>query len=55
MSVGTASITTGGAVSFVSNGGNSVVFNPGDVLTLVSQAAIDGTLEDVSILLLGSK
>lgn len=55
VSVGTASITTGGAVSFVSNGGNSVVFNPGDVLTLVSQAAIDGTLEDVSILLLGSK
>ena len=55
VSVGNATIATNGAVSFVSNGGNSVIFNPGDVMTLVGQAAVDGTLEGPALLLIGSK
>lgn len=53
-SIGTISITTGGAVSFVTSGG-AAAFVAGDKLSFINQAVADATLEDVSITLKGTR
>ncbi len=53
-SIGTISITTGGAVTFVTSGG-APTFVSGDKLSLINQVTADATLADVSIALKGTR
>lgn len=53
-SIGTISISTGGAVTFTTTGG-AVTFAVGERLSLVGQSGAEGTLAGVSITFLGTR
>lgn len=52
--VGTVSISTGGAVTFATSGGSTVSCTAGDVLTIVGSSSTDATLSGVDIVLLAT-
>lgn len=54
-SIGTASISTGGVVTFTTSGGAAQSFVAGDVLEVTAPATQDTTLANVSITLVGSR